>query len=315
MSALTIRCFIFLIVAIVSCWTVIASGAGPPSAAPQANEAADVPEDVPPQSPAQEETPGGSAKRQAPEKVDSPSEGANRPVDQVELDQVVSRVVEATNTFRREQGLEPVEPQTELQQAAQKFAEFMSGKDLYGHHADGQTPAQRAKAAGYDYCMVRENIAYRTDTRDNTAKALSETFFSGWKESPEHRQNMLAEHVTDTGVGVATEDGVTFYAVQMFGRPHSASIEVRVRNRSDQAAKLKVESDYGVDSFELPPNTIATFTRCLPTTLALKDSQNEAKASESASFAIVASDENDQLKFERLEDSGAAESDSPPQSQ
>ena len=302
MSALTVRVCLFLLIAIVSCWTVIAQDPGAPSAGGSETAAeGEPPERQPDSSPAATE-----AEPQETQKVDQPDGLSTPEVDPVDLQQAEAQIIKATNQFRQKHGLEPLERQQQLQQAAEKFAQFMSRKDLYGHHADGRTPAERAQAAGYEYCMVRENIAYRTDTRDNSASGLSETFFSGWKKSPEHRQNMLAEHVTDTAVAIATGDGTTFYAVQMFGRPRSASIEVRVRNRSEAVAHLKVESDYGVDSFELPPNTIATFTRCLPTTLTLKDSQSQVNANEAASFAIVTAEKNDQLQFERLQDAEPA---------
>lgn len=298
MMSLTIRVCIFLLVAILSCWTVIADQSGSSLVPPGSDNASSDPAAASSSDAGQQET----ANKKSPKKIDPPVDASAQKADPADLQQAAAQVIKATNAFRREHGLEPVQQQEELQQAAQKFAEFMSREDLYGHHADDRTPAQRAKAAGYDYCMVRENIAYRTDTRDNTADGLSKTFTTGWKESPEHRQNMLGQHVTDTGVAIATQDGLTFYAVQMFGRPRDASINLRIRNEADAPATLKIESDYGVDSFELPPNAIATVTRCLPTTLTLKDSESEVEATDSASFAIITSDE-DQLQLKRQQDS------------
>lgn len=36
----------------------------------------------------------------------------------------------------------------------------MAKTGKYGHAADGRKPAERAAAHGYEYCIVRENIAY-----------------------------------------------------------------------------------------------------------------------------------------------------------
>ena len=76
-----------------------------------------------------------------------------------------------------------------------------SGK--YGHQADGQTPARRAKEAGYQY-----------------------------------RENILADFVTETGVSVASSHGMTFYAVQLFGRPKSAAIKFKRMSQLSRLAYL-----------------------------------------------------------------------------
>lgn len=145
---------------------------------------------------------------------------------------VQEAIVDQTNEFRRSNQLEAVQRDEHLMQAAKKFAEFMARTGKYGHRANGMTPAQRAEAAGYDYCVVRENIAYRTNTGDVTADSLIEVFVQGWIDSPPHRENMLADYATQTGVAVATTDDVTYYAVQMFGRPKSAAFRLKLTNES-----------------------------------------------------------------------------------
>jgi len=138
---------------------------------------------------------------------------------EVDLQSASQTVVAKTNEFRKEQELPAVKLDKSLQMTAQKFADFMAENGKYGHHADGRTPAERATASGYDYCVVRENIAYRTDTRELTADFLADHFTQGWIDSPGHRENMLAEFVTDTAVAIATKDGTTFYAVHCSGGP------------------------------------------------------------------------------------------------
>lgn len=229
--------------------------------------------------------------------------------DEVDIDQATAIIVERTNAFRKEHELQPLETDESLAQAAQGFAEYMADEDVYGHHADGRTPAQRAKAAGYEYCIVRENIAYRSDSRDNTAEGLGEKFTQGWIDSPEHRENMLGEHLQDTGIGLATTDGRTFYAVQMFGRPRSASIAIRIVNESEKVAELEVEGDSGTDSMEIPPRAIVRLRRCMPTQLSVGDSESKLEISESAELAIVASDEG--LVLRRSEEQPDQESNRP----
>ncbi|MFY8199520.1 MAG: CAP domain-containing protein, partial [Pirellula staleyi] len=100
-------------------------------------------------------------------------------------------IVDRTNKFRKSNQLDAVQRDEHLMQAAKNFAEFMARTGKYGHGANGMTPAQRAVAADYDYCVVRENIAYRTNTGEVTADSLIEVFVQGWIDSPPHRENML----------------------------------------------------------------------------------------------------------------------------
>jgi uncharacterized protein YkwD len=119
----------------------------------------------------------------------------------------------------------------ELNKAAEYFAQYMATHDKYGHTADDNRPADRAKKFGYRYCIVLENIAYQFSSIGYTTQELGEKFFAGWKTSPGHRKNMLDPAVAQTGVAVAqSQDSGYYYAVQMFGRPKSKSIEFSLFN-------------------------------------------------------------------------------------
>ena len=184
------------------------------------------------------------------------------------------QIVAATNQFREQQGLSPVEVDPNLQAAAKYFAKYMARTHTYGHTADGQRPSERAKQHGYDYCIVAENIAYAYSSLGYEPRELAERFVTGWKESPKHRENMLDPDVTQTGVAVAQGGKSGYYfAVQMFGRPESQRIEFRVVNRSDQ------ELMYEIDDREFPlgPRYIRTHQRCRPTTLVLASDQQDSR--------------------------------------
>jgi len=184
-------------------------------------------------------------------------------------DEVRQRIFRQINDYRQQQELSALSRDADLQTAASDFAQYMAETSRYGHNADGSTPARRAKSAGYDYCVVRENIAYRTNTGDVTVESLTDVFVQGWIDSPPHRKNIVADYVTETGVGVATQDGITYFAVQLFGRPRSKAYKVQVTNRSEQARTLAVESDGNRDEFQIGPRMRFQMTRCLPTELAL----------------------------------------------
>lgn len=190
---------------------------------------------------------------------------------EVSVSDVESAIVRRTNEFRKDHELSALSREPSLADAAKRFAQYMARTEKYGHRADGRTPAKRAKAAGYEYCVVRENIAYRTNTGEVSADSLTDVFVEGWIDSPTHRENMLAEHVTQTGVGVATDGGVTYYAVQLFGRPKSASIQLKITNRSDKTHTVVIETDAGQDEFDLQPRMYVTTRRCYMTTVRLAD--------------------------------------------
>ncbi|EMI21218.1 secreted protein containing SCP-like extracellular domain protein [Rhodopirellula maiorica SM1] len=218
----------------------------------------------------------------------SPTESADPSSgDDTMIKQVEQAIVKQTNEFRNKHDLDAVSRDENLMKSASDFANFMAKTSKYGHNADGKTPAQRAKAAGYSYCVVRENIAYRTNTGEVTAEGLIDVFVQGWIDSPPHRENMLADYVTDTGVAVATTDGVTYYAVQLFGRPKSRAIKIKIRNESAELQTLISEANDSQDEIEMPPRTIIKMTRCFPTTLWIKDADSEMRLTESSELVLT----------------------------
>jgi uncharacterized protein YkwD len=209
---------------------------------------------------------------------------------EMDLDKASATIIDRINAFRRDHQLSALSIDSNLTQSAQTFAQYMAQTKKYGHNADGRTPAERAKAAGYDYCSIRENIAYRMDSRDITTKDLANTFTQGWIDSPGHRENLLAEYATETGVGVATTDGLTFFAVQLFGRPKSASYGITLTNNTGSMQTLIIESKNGLDSMDLSPRTILNMQRCSPVTITIEDSSIAEKVENSVNLEINQSD-------------------------
>ncbi|TWU15559.1 Cysteine-rich secretory protein family protein [Allorhodopirellula heiligendammensis] len=214
---------------------------------------------------------------------------ADPPTDTL-VAEVEKAIFKETNQFRDKHDLPSLSKSAELTKAASKFATFMAESGKYGHRADGSTPAKRAKAAGYQYCVVRENIAYRTNTGEVTAESLTRVFVPGWIDSPPHRKNMLAEHVTETGIAVATSDEETYYAVVLFGRPKSATIELTITNESGQEQAIVVAADGRSQEIEMPPRGVVTVQQCFPTTVSLKREKGDranAKVTVTESVELV----------------------------
>ncbi len=219
-------------------------------------------------------------------------ESVSHSTGEIDTSTVSQSIVDRTNEFRKQNSLDGLKINSKLADTAAKFARYMAENEQYGHHADGRTPAERATASGYDYCVVRENIAYLSNTGTVTESSLSEAFAQGWIDSPPHRENMLADFIAETGVAIASIDGVTFYAVQMFGRPQSASIKLSVENDSDALRTLVIEANDSHDEIELPPRTRLTMSRCFPTTLRLAEelpnaSQRKITVSKDAELTIT----------------------------
>ena len=212
------------------------------------------------------------------ETLEAAEVGEYRPEQTPDAAEVERSIVERTNEFRQEHDRSAVEPDETLQTAAQEFAEYMARTDRFGHTADGNRPSGRAADAGYEFCIVAENIAYQFQTLGFTTEELVEGFVTGWKNSPGHRENMLNPAVTETGVAIAqSEKTGVYYAVQMFGRPRSAAIEFSIRNEAEEAIRYRV----GDREFELPPRFSRTHRRCKPGEFTLLENAGPAQTEES----------------------------------
>jgi uncharacterized protein YkwD len=193
----------------------------------------------------------------------------------VDFEQVAKQIVDRTNQFRREQQRPPLTVNVTLTATAREFADWMAATDLYGHEADGRHPWDRAKAHGYAYCEVAENIAYVWRSKPFTADELVTEFIQGWEKSPGHRRNMLDPDLTELGVAVArSPDTGLYYAVQDFGRPRSLMIEFRVTNRAGAAVKYKV----GDKTYDLQPRVVMTHELCRPAEVTLLAADGTAAA-------------------------------------
>jgi uncharacterized protein YkwD len=168
-------------------------------------------------------------------------------------------IVILTNAFRRQQNLTPLGPAPQLASAARYFADFMARTSKYGHSADGQEPAARAKRFGYEYCIIAENISYRFNPAGFASAELAKRFVEGWQSSAGHRKNMVNPNVTETAVAVAYSARTGgYYAVQLFGRPKSQSIEFSVANRAENAVEYALDGQ----TFSLPPRATRTHQVC-----------------------------------------------------
>jgi len=193
----------------------------------------------------------------------APAAAAERYPD---IPRVEGLVVEGINAFRREQGLGTLRVNRDLEATARDFAAFMARSGKFDHDADGSTPADRVRRHGYDYCIVAENIAREYSSRGFATAQLARELVEGWKNSPGHRKNILEAEALDTGVAIAHrtfKGNEDYYAVQVFGRPRSESVEFQVRN----ASRVSVRYRIGERSFTIAPRQLRRHTECAPRAL------------------------------------------------
>jgi uncharacterized protein YkwD len=107
------------------------------------------------------------------------------------------------NTERAEHGKEPLQSNTNLEQAAESHGKEMLALDYFAHIApSGLTPVERIRETGYipsaevGY-VLGENLAWGT-----LSLATPEAIVNAWIASPEHLANILEGRYRETGIDV-----------------------------------------------------------------------------------------------------------------
>lgn len=93
--------------------------------------------------------------------------------------------------YRRNNGLGPVTLDAALMRAAEVQSKAMARNNKFEHNAGGEF-RDRIQHSGFDAAVAVENIGAGYHT-------LAEAF-SGWRDSPPHRANMLRAGVTRIGI-------------------------------------------------------------------------------------------------------------------
>lgn len=113
----------------------------------------------------------------------------------------------------------------QLTLAAQAKANDMASRNYWAHNTpDGKSPWSFLTAAGYNYDLAGENLAYGFS---GASEAVS-----GWMNSQEHRDNILNAGYQNVGFGVATAPnyqgkGEQTIVVAEYGKPSSNVANIR----------------------------------------------------------------------------------------
>jgi Cysteine-rich secretory protein family len=177
-----------------------------------------------------------------------------------DLPQTELAIIKFTNSFRAKNNLAAAKPNTALAAAARAFAAYLVKSGIFSHTADGREPSARVKAAGYDACLVGENLGQFLDSRGFETKQLARDAVEGWINSPGHRATLLTEGATDIGIAIVKAPAELRYTVvQLFARPQTLSISFQVANSSGGTVKYAVADK----PHEIQTGYSARHTTCL----------------------------------------------------
>jgi uncharacterized protein YkwD len=117
--------------------------------------------------------------------------------------------------YRQNNGLGGVLIDPELMRLAESQAQAMANKNKLDHDVRAPLP-KRLGEAGYPAALAVENVSAGYHT-------MAEAF-SGWRDSPPHRENMLKNGVTKMGIAASYAPNTKY---QVFWTLILASTEVR----------------------------------------------------------------------------------------
>ncbi|WP_162528387.1 CAP domain-containing protein [Halorubrum distributum] len=154
------------------------------------------------------------------------ADAAANATDPVEIDeQRVERLVqEGINEQRADRGLTSLSSSASLQEQARLHSEDMVSHEELAHDLPGSATEERLTTAN---CAAGgENVAQtwyqeRVDTAGGERyigdeEELAESLVTQWMNSPPHRENLLRQEWSETGVGIELTDDDKVYATQLF---------------------------------------------------------------------------------------------------
>jgi uncharacterized protein YkwD len=122
-------------------------------------------------------------------------------------------IYEKVNEVRKEYNLPRLEWADDVADVARKHSEDMGIRGYFAHEdKKGELVSERLAKEGIVFTVSAENIFKCTNYPDVVEEAVR-----GWMESPGHRENILNDEVTETGVGIyKVRDEDEYYITQNF---------------------------------------------------------------------------------------------------
>ena len=117
-----------------------------------------------------------------------------------------------TNDARISRGLSPLNWDAKLCRLARHHSEDMARRGYFDHETpEGLLPKARARAVGYRFRVIAENIAYNKGYQDPAGVAVSR-----WMKSSGHRENILFNEFQYSAIGSYVAPDGTVYLTQVF---------------------------------------------------------------------------------------------------
>lgn len=119
------------------------------------------------------------------------------------------RAFDLVNAQRQKRGESPLAWDAELTRMAREHSENMAERNFFNHtDPQGRNMTMRARDGGVTgWSAIAENIAYNSGYDDPAAFAVER-----WLISTKHRENILRDEFTHSGIGVArAADGRVFF--------------------------------------------------------------------------------------------------------
>ncbi len=129
-----------------------------------------------------------------------------------ELEQLEAELHRAVNEFRTGEHLIALERRAELDAVARAHSEDMLKRDFFAHETpEGWNWVDRLGRAGIaGFAMAGENVGQTSQQPPN------ERILTGWKNSPAHRENLVARPYNATGIGIARHPDGRLYYTQLY---------------------------------------------------------------------------------------------------
>jgi uncharacterized protein YkwD len=144
------------------------------------------------------------------------------------LKEVEQGMYRLTNELRRRHGLPVLTRDQSLNRVARAHSEDMVRRQYVNHVSpEGRTPQERlASGCPYALTLTGENIWGAQGTHPLETTRLARIIVDTWMSSSGHREAMLQQEFTDTGVGVVAA-GQTVRATQVFAAIRQPGTPVR----------------------------------------------------------------------------------------
>jgi len=136
----------------------------------------------------------------------------SKPPPAVSLSADEQKLLDLINEERKKENVPALTLDPLLCKVARAHAENMARSETISHALDGKMVGDRVTATGYDWSVVRENLARVEDSGDKTPDPAQ--IHKSWMKSTAPRANIVEAKVTQIGLGrVRSKKGDWYYTL------------------------------------------------------------------------------------------------------